>query len=96
MYVVHIANVQCTVLLKGIRSDHFSVSRGFRQGNPLSTIFFKLVLEKNISNFGIGTKGLINYHNAGDIVLIRRSRKDYVEIITGLQHEARKHDLKIN
>lgn len=47
------------ILVEGKVSDKFKVTKGFRQGDPLLTCLFKLVLEKVFRESGIKTNGII-------------------------------------
>lgn len=93
---------KCKVWWNGNKSEDFTVVNGLRQGDPLSTTLFNLVLESIIRQAKIHTDGIIinNEHQciayADDITLISKTKKGLVKITERLENEAARFGLTIN
>lgn len=83
-------------------SEKFSVNKGLRQGDPISTTLFNLTLEKVIRDTQLKTKGTIFNQRvqvlayADDIVIITRAKRTLIQAIQSLEREAKKMGLIIN
>ena len=82
--------------------ESFSILRGVRQGDVLSTILFNAVIEscEKLQNHGwfIDTRGesLTNLRFADDIMLIGKSKEEVKEMIEILAHELHDVGLDLN
>lgn len=90
------------VRVNGNVSQEFEVNKGLRQGDPLSTLLFNMVLEIIIRESGINRKGtLLNKSHqclayADDLVLLARNKRELKEVTRQLIETAKKRGLKIN
>ncbi|XP_063929931.1 uncharacterized protein LOC135142191 [Zophobas morio] len=90
------------VTVKGKTSDSFNVKQGLRQGDPLSTTLFNLVLEGIIRKSDINRKGLLFNRShqclayADDLILLVTNRKELERIIAKLMRQAEEVDLWSN
>lgn len=91
-----------SVTTDGIISEKFSIKKGLKQGDPLSTVLFNIVLEKIIRESKIQSGGLI-YHQrqqiiayADDLVLLTRSKVEMERAFRNLEEAAKRYGLKIN
>lgn len=83
-------------------TESFEVKEGVRQGDPLSSIMFSIILEKVIQEANINRTGLI-YHKkhqclafADDLVILARSKRELMEIAMKLEERAATKGLYIN
>jgi hypothetical protein len=86
----------------GRLSESFGGKIGVRQGDPLSTMPFNIILEAVFRQSGIHTQGII-YHRkqqviayADDVALITRSKKELEKASSKLEKAARGYGLRIN
>jgi hypothetical protein len=92
----------CRVLIQGHVSRDFLVEKGVRQGDALSCLLFKIVLERVIRKSGVNTRGSIFGKSvqvlafADDIALVARSKKYLIEAFEAIEKEARPAGLIIN
>lgn len=90
------------VTMEGDVSESFLVEKGLRQGDPLSTTLFNIVLEAVLRESGLRTGGLIygSRHQclayADDIVLMTRSKRELERVFKLLVGKAREYGLEIN
>ncbi|KAJ8915469.1 hypothetical protein NQ315_003232 [Exocentrus adspersus] len=83
-------------------SEEFEVRNGKRQGDPLLSVLFSLVLEKVIRDAEINRSGLLYYKGnqclafADDLIVLARSEKELKEVIKRLEEQSVKIDLCIN
>ena len=90
------------VAAEGRTSEGFRVVKGVRQGDPLSTILFNLVLEAAFRDTGIPTEGIVYQRKqqiiayADDIALITRSKRELESVFSKLERATRRYGLKIN
>jgi len=90
------------VKVNGALTGNFEVRKGVRQGDPLSTLLFNLVLEKVIRAGNINREGslYIRMHQclayADDVVLLARNRKELEQVTKNLIEAAESVGLKFN
>ncbi|KAJ8917692.1 hypothetical protein NQ315_005139 [Exocentrus adspersus] len=90
------------VKLNNRMSEESEVRNGVRQGDPLSSVLFSLVLEKVIRDAKINRSGLLYYKRhqflafADDLVILARNKKEFKEIIKRLEEQSVKRGLCIN
>jgi sorting nexin-29 len=88
------------VLVANNSSRHFNISTGVRAGDALSAALFNVAL--NMVLEGIAEKGNIVYKSkqmcayADDIVLVTRNTPTLKELLSALETEGRKMELRIN
>lgn len=84
------------VLIEESFSKKFAVSRRLRQGDPLSTILFNLVLELIVRKSKIQKTGLIYQHKEQCIayatVLMTRSKKELENIFQKLMEKVTEYN----
>lgn len=83
-------------------SSSFMVDKGLRQGDPLSTVLFNLILEKVLRESCLNRSGVI-YHKghqclayADDLTILARTRKELEKSVANLEKPAVKVGLTIN
>jgi hypothetical protein len=83
-------------------SEKFEIREGVRQGDPLSSVLFSIVLEKAIRDANINRTGLI-YHKkhqclafADDLVILTRSQNELRNVVKRLEAKAATMGLYIN
>lgn len=83
-------------------TENFEVGEGVKQGDPLSSTLFNLVLEYIMREANINRTGLI-YHKrhqclafADDIAIVSRSKKELREVLIRLEQSAEKMGLEIS
>lgn len=92
----------CRVVVDGKLSEKFEVRTGLKQGDPMSTTLFNLVLEKVIRDSKIQTNGLIYQKKhqvmayADDVVLLTRSKQEMRGAFEAFEESARRYGLMIN
>lgn len=90
------------VAIGGNLSRHIAVNTGLKQGDPLSTSLFNIVLEVLIRQSELQTKGTIFHHKhqciayADDVLLLTRSKEELKRIFIKFEKNAKKYGLKIN
>lgn len=93
-------NTSCVITVNGKVSDDFTVKRGLRQRNPLSTVLNYVVMNKVIREGGINRRESIIRNlflaYADDVLLITRNRKELERITLNLLRVARCMGLPIN
>jgi len=97
-----LTQVTAQVQIRGIKSDTFETIDGVRQGDPLATLFFNIVLEKCIRRTTINTSStifttsaqLLGY--ADDIDVVGRNMGAVKEAFLLLEREASEMGLKVN
>jgi len=91
-------------------SKYFDISRGTKQGDPLSSLLFNSLLEHILRKLkptwsarrvgiemSLGTETyLTNLRFADDILLLAHSKKQITDMLQDLQDEAAKHGLQIH
>jgi Reverse transcriptase (RNA-dependent DNA polymerase) len=95
-------NASNRVKIEGRTSEPFQSKRGVRQGDPLSTILFNIVLEKILRKCKAYSNGTIYHHRhqilayADDMVIITRTKSELIKVFKKLEQCAREMGLKIN
>lgn len=90
------------VLVEGNLTESFSVNSGLRQGDPLSTILFNLVLENILRESKIETGGIIYYTRqqiiayADDLTIVARTKKELQKVFIKLEAKSKEYGLYIN
>lgn len=90
------------ILLEGHISNSFHTKRGLRQGDPIATDLFNIVLEQIVRKSKIQRSGLIYHHReqciayADDVVILARSIKQLKAAFKRFEEEAKKFGLIIN
>lgn len=90
------------IMWNGNKSENFETRKGLRQGDPMSTVLFNLVLEKIIRNTKIKVNEVIysNEHQclayADDLTIVAKSKKELIQIVKQLGGEGKKFGLEIN
>ena len=90
------------VAAEGRTSEGFRVVKGVRQGDPLSTILFNLVLEAAFRDTGIPTEGIVYQRKqqiiayADDIALITRSKRELERVFSKQERTTRRYGLQIH
>ena len=81
-------------------TEKFKVSKGLKQGDPLSRTLFNIVPHKAIKDTGLSTnRTLYNQLSqimAYDIAILTRSKGNLIEAIRKLVRAAKDQDLEIN
>lgn len=96
------AHVSSKVRINGRLSEPFDTCRGLRQGDPLATLLFNIVLEKAVRASGVDPNGtifgrlrqLLAY--ADDVDILGRNRSHVEEAFVALQAEAARLGLQVN
>ena len=95
-------NVQCSVQIQSHLLEPISTTRGVRQGDALACLLFNIVLEKDIRDSGIQTRGIIFSKTvqilayADDTDLMARTIPGLNEALLNLEKSARNMGLVIN
>lgn len=95
-------NSAARVRVQGGFSDVFSISRGLRQGDVLSTILFNLTLERVIRSVDVNPNGTIFSRSmqylayADDVVLVCRTFRALEESYDQLEKGAKAVGLQLN
>ncbi|CAH0560543.1 unnamed protein product [Brassicogethes aeneus] len=90
------------VKINGKTSKEFQIKSVLRQGDPLSTVLFNLVLEKIIRDSRINRNGSLFSRNhqclayADDVVLMARTKGELQRIAANLINMAEKMGLRVN
>ena len=90
------------IAMLGELANCFSIKRGVKQGDALSTILFNVVLERAIRGMEINPGGTIYNRTsqilayADDVVIISRSGQELRHMFMQLESESKKVGLKIN
>lgn len=93
---------QAKVKVQGNLSESFEIKEGLRQGDPLSTSLFNLILEWIIRQVKAVRKGTILNRTtqilayADDLVIISRNKSELQEVFIQLEEAAKKVGLSIN
>ena len=86
-------NATTTILINGYETDTIPLSRGVRQGCPISSLLYVLVIEilglqlrqnENLVGFQIGGEKIISLHYADDAVIIMKQNQCFKEVIKEL------------
>lgn len=95
-------NTSNRILVEGSFSNQFIVKKGLRQGDPLSTDLFNLVLEAIMRGSGLQTAAVL-FHSkhqliayADDVAILTRSRQELEKTFRKFEEEARKYGLQVN
>jgi hypothetical protein len=85
--------------INNIYTDWFETKTGVRQGDPLSTLLFSVVLDSVSSNLKV--RGNITrlkqiFASADDIVIIGRTKQVLIDTFCRLKQEALKAELIVN
>ena len=99
-------NIKSYVINNGHLSDEIPISRGFRQGCPLSCLCFDLMIEiiavrirsnDNIEGISIGTKTKKLGQYADDLwISVKNKKRCFLELFQELNHFGRVSGLNIN
>ena len=79
LVIMTLKRTTCNVKTKGGKSEDFMVKTGLRQGDPLSTLLFNMVLEKTVRSTEINRDGDMLYKShqivgyADDLAVIARA-----------------------
>lgn len=90
------------VIINGKTSEEFRVAQGLRQGDPLSTTLFNIVLDAALRESGIPMSGTIYNKTsqvlayADDIALLTRTKTNLLQALKNLEKSAKCKGLKIN
>lgn len=94
--------IASNVLVEGSLSKSFTSRQGLKQGDPLSTVLFNLMLEDILRKAGLNTKGMI-YHcrhqviaYTDDVTLITRSKRELQVVLNKFVDTAKTYGLIIN
>ena len=78
-------------------SEKFKISKGLKQGDPLSTTLFNIVLDKTIKDTKLPTnRTLYNQVYADDIVILTRNKGNVIEAIMKLVRATKDQGVEIN
>lgn len=97
-----LSNVKSVVRIRGQLSLPFETEEGLRQGDPLATLLFNIVLEKAIRNTDVDTRGTIFMKSkqllayADDVDIVGRSIDAVKDTFTALKSGAAPLGLKVN
>lgn len=97
-----LTQVTSQVQIRGIKSDAFETIDGVRQGDPLATLFFNVILEKCIRRTTINTNSTIFISSAqllgyaDDIDVVGRNMGAVKEAFLLLERGASEMGLKVN
>jgi hypothetical protein len=97
-----LTDTQNKISADGRLSESFSGKIGVRQGDPLSTMLFNIVLEVVFRDSEIHTQGIV-YHRkqqviayVDDVALITRSKKELEKAFGKLEKAAKGYGLRTN
>lgn len=99
MTLINICNF---VVWRGFSAYEFEVNRGLRQGDPLSTVLFNLVLETIIRKSRVIITGSIfnNEHQrlafTDDLTILIKTREYLRVVMKRLEEQAKYFDLIVN
>lgn len=102
MIFITLQGTENRVKINNRTTEKFLVREGVRQGDPLSSVLFSLVLEKVIQDSKINRSGLMYQKKhqclafADDLVILARSKTELKEVIQRLEEQAQKRGLYIN
>lgn len=95
-------DVTSRVKIRNQLSEPFTTADGLRQGDPLASLLFNIVLEKAVRSSNVDVNNTIYRKSvqvlayADDIDIVTRSVRQLNETFTELQREAAKLGLKVN
>jgi hypothetical protein len=94
-------NSKCRVKIQGVLSQQFDVKGGVRQGDPLSTVLFSLVLEYAVRNITYNHGGTIfnRQHQllafSDDICTVARNPRALTDVFNELHTASTKNCLQV-
>lgn len=97
-----LSNVRTKVKFNGRMSDSFKIGKGLKQGDPLSTTLFNLILEWVVRRSGINRAGTLRNKSyqilayADDVTILARTKEKLQEIGKRFRKAAGEVNLTIN
>lgn len=79
------------IRIEGETSEAFMVTSGVRQGDPLYTVLFNIILEKIIRDSRVHTAGTIHHHKhqilayADNITDISRTKEELIKVFKQIE-----------
>ena len=98
-------NATTTVLINGYQTDTIPLTRGVRQGCPISSLLYVLVIEilalqlrqnQNIVGFQIGGEKIVSMHYADDAVIVIKQNQCFKEVYKELTDYEQATGAKVN
>ena len=99
------SNATTTVLVNGYHTPKISLTRGVRQGCPISSLLYVLVIEilalqlrqnQNLVGFTVGGEKIISMHYADDAVIVIKQNQCFKEVYKELLDYEAATGAKIN
>lgn len=90
------------IRIEGETSEAFMVTSGVRQGDPLYTVLFNIILEKIIRDSRVHTAGTIHHHKhqilayADNITDISRTKEELIKVFKQIEVAAMESGLRVN